>query len=177
MLKKILSNKIYPIFFLTFVVAISVILLMFINNITSPIVTIKQNEKIQTILGSIYPDMSRFEYEDEIYTIYSDEEVIGYAFAASGSGYGGRINILVGIDSDFKIMDISILSQVETPGFGSKITESSFTDQFKGLSASDIALRAAGGKIDAITGATISSRALINIVRNKIMEVIGNLQK
>ncbi|GAJ22330.1 unnamed protein product, partial [marine sediment metagenome] len=51
------------------------------------------------------------------------------------------------------------------------------TDQFKGLSASDIALKVDGGKIDAVTGATISSRAVVNAIKKKMVEIIDSLEK
>ncbi len=177
MRNKILSNKAYPVIFLAVIVIISVILLMVVNSITSPIVKNTQVEEIKNTLRSIFPEMSQYELKDEVYIIYQDGEKTGYAFIASGSGYSGDIDIMIGLDSGFGIKDISILSQTETPGLGSMITESSFTDQFKGLSASDIALKADGGKIDAVTGATISSRAVVNAVKEKMVEIIDSLEK
>ncbi|MBA7508826.1 Ion-translocating oxidoreductase complex subunit G [subsurface metagenome] len=177
MRNKILSNKAYPVVFLAVIVVASVVLLMVVNGITSPIVKNMQVEEIKNTLRSIFPEMSEYGLEDEIYIIYQDGEKAGYAFIASGSGYSGDIDILVGMDNDFVIKDISVLSQIETPGLGSRITESSFTDQFKGLSASDIALKADGGKIDAVTGATISSRAVVNAVKKKMIEIIDSFEK
>lgn len=177
MRNKILSNKAYPVVFLAVIVIVSVILLMVVNSITLPIVKNTQVEEIKNTLRSIFPEMSEYELEDEVYIIYQDGEKTGYAFIASGSGYSGDIDIMIGLDSDFGIKDISILSQTETPGLGSMITESYFTDQFKGLSASDIALKVDGGKIDAVTGATISSRAVVNAIKEKMVEIIDSLEK
>ncbi len=176
MLKKILSNKAYPVVFLAIIVTISVILLIAVNSFTSKVVESRREEEVTSILEEIFPEMSRYELEGEVYTIYQDDIKTGYAFKASGSGYGGNIDILVGLDNDFGIIGISILSQTETPGVGSRITESSFTDQFKGLSASDIALSSEGGKIDAITGATISSRAVVDAIKDKMVEIIDTLE-
>ncbi|PIU28762.1 MAG: electron transporter RnfG [Candidatus Hydromicrobium americanum] len=177
MFKKILSNKAYPVVFLAVIVIVSVVLLIAVNSLTSSIVESRRVEEITGILENIFPEMSQYELEDEVYIIYQDNEKAGYAFMASGSGYGGDIDIVVGLDNSFGIKGVSILSQTETPGVGSKITESLFTDQFKGLSASDIALKSEGGKIDAITGATISSRAVVNAVKEKIVEIIDTLEK
>jgi electron transport complex protein RnfG len=58
---------------------------------------------------------------------------------------------------------------------GGRITENTFTDQFKGLSASEVALRSDDGTIDAITGATISSKAVVDTVREKMIEIIESL--
>ncbi len=177
MSKKILSNKVYPIVFLTLIVAASVVLLVSINSVTSPVIEERNVEEIKSVLGSIFPEMSMYELEDEVYIVYQDNTKIGYAFMASGNGYGGNIDILIGLDNNFEIKGISIISQTETPGVGSKITESSFTDQFEGLSVSDIALKPEGGKVDAITGATISSRAVVDAVKEKMVEVINSLEK
>lgn len=177
MRNKILSNKAYPVVFLTVIVVASVVLLMVVNSITSPIVKNMQVEEIKNTLRSIFPEMSQYELEDEVYIIYQDGEKAGYAFMASGSGYSGDIDIMVGLDSGFGIKGISILSQTETPGLGSMITENSFTDQFKGLPASDIVLKVDGGKIDAVTGATISSRAVVNAIKKKMVEIIDSLEK
>jgi len=177
MRNKILSNKAYPVVFLSVIVIVSVVLLMAVNSLTSSIVESRRVEEITGILENIFPEMSEYELEDEVYIIYEDGEKAGYAFMASGSGYGGNIDILVGLDSGFGIKGVSILSQTETPGVGNRITESSFTDQFKGLSASDIALKSEGGKIDAITGATISSRAVVDAIKEKMVEIIDTLEK
>jgi electron transport complex protein RnfG len=170
--KNIFSNKIYAVVFLTAVVLISVSLLMAVNNVTAPEVKAQQEDKIKSLLSGIFPQMGTYDYEDEIYTVYQDDKEIGYAFLANGKGYGGGINILVGLDRDFIVKKVIIVSNTETPGLGSKITKNSFTDQFAGLSAGDIFLKKNGGKIDAVTGATISSDAVVEAVRNTMLEKI-----
>ncbi len=177
MLKKFLSNKAYPIIFLAVIVIISVSLLLLISSVTSPVLELRKAEETKKTLEIIFPQMSRYEIEDEIYVIYQDGEKTGYAFKASGNGYGGEIEILVGLDTGFEIKGISILSQAETPGLGARIAEVSFTDQFKGMSLSEVVLKSEGGKIDAITGATISSRAVVDAIRGKMAEVVGDLEK
>jgi RnfABCDGE-type electron transport complex G subunit len=175
MSSKILTNKAYPVVFLAVIVIVSVVILMALNSVTSSIVEGRRFEEIKDTLEKIFPGMSDYELEDELYMIYQDGEKSGYAFIASGSGYGGDIDILVGLGSDLKIKDISILKQTETPGLGGRITEDTFTGQFKGLSASEVALRSDDGTIDAITGATISSKAVVDTVREKMIEIIESL--
>lgn len=175
-MKKGIFKKIYPIFLLTIVVFISVSLLVVINNITLQRVKAQQEAEIVNLLVKIFPKMSDYEYKNEIYFIYEDDKEIGYAFLAVGKGYGGEIDILVGLDEDFTVKEVTIISHTETPGLGGKITEASFRDQFKGLSVDDIALRKDGGKVDAITGATISSKAVVEAVRNKMIEKINAIE-
>ncbi len=177
MLKKFFENKAYPVVFLAVIVVISVSLLLSISSVTSPVLEMRKAEETKNTLETIFPEMGNYEVEDEIYIIYRDGEKDGYAFQSSGKGYGGEIEILVGLDTGFKIKGISVLSHTETPGLGARITEASFTDQFKGMSLSELALKSEGGGIDAITGATISSKAVVDAIRGNMSEVIDKLEK
>ncbi len=172
---KILNNKIYPIVFLSIIVFIAVLLLMLVNNMTKDKILAEREAKITTVLQKIYPEMQDFELKDNIYIILENADVIGYAFIAIGKGYGGEINTIVGIDKDYKIKEISVVSNTETPGLGTRILETFFTDQFKDLELQDVKLSKDGGKVDAISGATISSRAVTDSVRaaiEKKLEII-----
>ncbi len=177
MLKKFLSNKAYPVIFLAVIVIISVSLLMAINSLTSSIIEMRKTEEIKGVLEVVFPEMSGYETEDDIYIIYKGGEKVGYAFTAYGSGYGGEIEILVGLDNSFKISGVSIISQTETPGLGARITEDSFTDQFKGMSVNEIGLKSENGKIDAITGATISSTAVVDAIRDGMTGVLDKMER
>ena len=165
-------KKFFPVILLTIVVAISVSLLSFTDRLTRGKIEAQEEAKIQAMLSEMFPDMSQYDLENDIYTIYSDGTKVGYAFVAVGKGYGGDINILVGLEDATTIKDITIIFQVETPGLGTRITESSFTDQFAGLSIDDVAKKRDGGQIDAITGSTMSSAAVINAVRAAAMEKV-----
>jgi electron transport complex protein RnfG len=167
---KILNNKIYPIIFLSIIVFIAVLLLMLVNSFTQEKIIAEREAKVTNVLERIYPEMEDFELKDDIYIILKDGEPIGYSFIAVGKGYGGDINTIVGLDKDYLVKEISVLSNTETPGLGTKILEAFFTDQFKGLEVQDVKLSKDGGKIDAISGATISSRAVTDSVRGAIEE-------
>jgi electron transport complex protein RnfG len=97
---------------------------------------------------------------------------IGIVFRVFPQGYGGLIPITVGLDLEEKITGIRIASAAEglkeTPGLGVKITEPDFTQQFIGKSGSQINIVRDGGEIDAITAATISSRAVCSGIRKGI---------
>ncbi len=166
-------KKFYPVIVLTVVVAISVGLLSLTDSLTRDKIKAQQEAKIQAMLSEMFPDMSRYDLENEIYIIYSDEDKVSYAFVAVGKGYGGKINILVGLEDENTLKGISIISQVETPGLGNRITESYFTDRFAGLSADEVARRRDGGQVDTITGATMSSSAVIKAVRAAAIEKIA----
>ena len=172
MLERLKSKRLYSVVFLTLVVLISVSLLLWINSFTSVVVEAQNDAKIKNILESIFPDLTEFEESGEIFIVYEGDNIAGYTFTVAGNGYGGPISILVGMNSDYTLRDMEVLSHTETPGLGSKITEELFTEQFAGLRVDEIVLLKDGGKIDAITGATISSRAVTEAIQDRMIEVI-----
>lgn len=89
----------------------------------------------------------------------SSGEVIGYAFIGEGKGYSSIIRIMIGVDMQNNIKGINIIAQQETPGLGTKVGEPRFQEQFAKKSID---------KVDTITGATISSRAVRDIVKTAI---------
>jgi electron transport complex protein RnfG len=66
---------------------------------------------------------------------------------------------------------MSVLSHAETPGLGSKIIEPAFRQQFNGIPLSQLQLSSSGGSIDSITGATISSQAVIDALSSKVESI------
>lgn len=91
---------------------------------------------------------------------------IGYAFEAKGTGYQGEIILMVGLSPDLtRILGIEILESRETPGLGNRIENEDFKGQFRGLSTLEI------DKIQAISGATVSSKSVIKIVRKEIAKI------
>lgn len=92
-----------------------------------------------------------------------DGEPRGVAFETSGKGYGGDVGLMVGIDvKDDKVMGVGVTTHGETPGMGAKAkSDPSFVSQFKGLGLKEpFKVTADGGSISAISGATITSRAV-----------------
>jgi len=96
-----------------------------------------------------------------------NSDVVGIAFVVgSREGYGGTIDIMLGVDPQGSILGIEILSHLETPGLGAKIIEGPFKQQFVGRSLENTkwAVRKDAGDIDQITGATISPRAVVKAI-------------
>jgi len=94
-------------------------------------------------------------------------KLAGVAFVVkSREGYGGNIEIMLGVDPHGVILGVEILSHLETPGLGSKISEEAFRQQFAGRRLEDTrwAVRKDGGDIDQITGATVSPRAVVDAI-------------
>ncbi|SES64082.1 electron transport complex protein RnfG [Methanococcoides vulcani] len=137
-------------------------------------------------LAELMPQAAEFEavYGDEIINDEGDREIlyyrakdssgnlIGYAFFRQHPGAQGLLEVAGGVDVSFnEVTGMSVMSHTETPGLGSKITEPAFRDQFKNVKVADLSLSKSGGAIDSITGATISSQAVIDAL-NAQVEVI-----
>ena len=87
----------------------------------------------------------------------------------SGSGYGGEIVLMVGLSTDGKLVDYKKLVASETPGLGTKIESDAFRVPLLGRALNaDWRVKKDGGKVDAITAATISSRAALECIRDAI---------
>lgn len=165
-------KKAFPVIVLTAVVAISVTALTYTDRLTRGEIEAQKEAETASMLAEMFPEMSRYGFADDIYTIFSDGDVVGYAFIATGKGYGGDIVILVGLEDEDTLKGITIISNEETPGLGTRIAEPSFTEEFNNLSIDEVALSEEGGEVDAITGSTVSSVAVIDAVKAAAMEKV-----
>lgn len=111
--------------------------------------------------------------------IDSTQNLVGIVFRVFPQGYGGSIPLMVGLDLEGKITGIRIASAAEglkeTPGLGVKIIEPDFREQFIGKTLDNVRLKRDGGEIDAITAATISSRAVCNGIKQGIEQFASYL--
>ncbi len=107
----------------------------------------------------------------------ADGNFIGAAVETfTNKGFSGNISLMVGILSDGTINNISVLQHAETPGLGSKMSEPSFKDQFNNKKADsfNLSVKKDGGDVDAITAATISSRAFCDAVNRAVLTFENN---
>ena len=98
----------------------------------------------------------------EVLEVYDGESLVGVNVPSySDQGYGGRIDLLVGI-KDCAVVDYEILKDNETPGLGSHAKDPEFRSQFNGKNLTNFnwKVKKDGGDVDAITSATITSRAV-----------------
>lgn len=133
---------------------------------------------IQHILKQVVPGAIEFKSViDEkgkviYYEAFDDSgKQMGYGFIFSSPGMWSEITYGGGLDLDFKLTGMKIVEQGETPGLGARIEELWFQDQFKGLSAEEIELTKYGGKVDAITGATTTSKAVVDAIKWEILTI------
>lgn len=104
----------------------------------------------------------------EIYPAKKDSVLVGYAINTyTKNGFSGNIGLMAGFKTDGTIVNITVLEQKETPGLGTKMTEPEFKDQFNDKNPAQYILKVKkdGGPVDAITAATISSRAFCDAVQ------------
>jgi electron transport complex protein RnfG len=114
--------------------------------------------------------------EIDVYQAYKGEELVGTAVNTfSKNGFGGEIRLMVGLLPDGTIKDIQVLQHSETPGLGDKmdIRKSNFSVQFRGVNTSEFKFKVKkdGGDVDAITAATISSRAFCDALTRAVNSI------
>ena len=131
------------------------------------------NELKETMVMSVLEDT-----EIPFYLAYdADNNFIGAAVETfTNKGFSGNISLMVGILADGTLKNISVLQHAETPGLGSKMTEPTFKDQFNGKKADsfNFKVKKDGGDVDAITAATISSRAFCDAVNRALLTFENN---
>jgi len=103
---------------------------------------------------------------------------------AVGSGFADKIKLVIALDENLeKISGFDVLASNETPGFGDQIKNNYYRDQFKGAPAEELKLVTVGdpdqidSQIVAISGATISSEAVVEIVGNFVTQVKEQMQR
>ena len=138
-----------------------------VNSVTKPRIAAAKELKTQQAIEAVLPGGGEEvkQFQDETGTVskvYASDQ--GYAVEVSPSGFGGPITMMVGVSNDLEVLGISIVSQTETAGLGAvsaakTAAGEAFRNQYAGTSG-QLAVARDGGSIDAITGATITSRAV-----------------
>ncbi len=113
----------------------------------------------------------------EVFPAFSNNQFVGAAIIGSTEkGFSGLIKLMVGFNPDGTIQNIVVLEQKETPGLGTKMKDEKFLAQFrdKNPSAFNLKVTKDGGEVDALTGATITSRAFGEAVQMAYDEFMKN---
>ena len=148
---------------------VAALLLACVNNITAPRIEIASKEASQNAMKTILKEAESFEKADDYITRgLKGNELVGYCVNVCAKGFGGDIEIMVGIGADGKVKGIEILSHSETAGLGAKATGTDFKNQFKGKNPYLTVVKKethSDDEITAITGATVTSRAVSDAVK------------
>ena len=153
-----------------------------VNMVTAPAIEKLNAEKTQKAIEAVLPGG----YDEEI-TDYADASGIvskvykgqnGYALEVKPGGFDNTITMMVGVDFEGKVLGISIVSHTETAGLGAVAAAKTsageaFRGQFVGQSGA-VSVSKDGGQIEAITGATITSRAIC-VGINAALDCVGGL--
>ncbi|OHB68858.1 MAG: hypothetical protein A2Y77_10815 [Planctomycetes bacterium RBG_13_62_9] len=114
----------------------------------------------------------------------SDAQRVGWSFNARGTGFAGPVELVVAVDKDFqKIMGFNVLASSETPGFGDQIKTDYYRNQFVNAPAERLTLTktgdpaAADAQIVAITGATVSSQAVVDIMNTFVTRIKDQMRE
>jgi electron transport complex protein RnfG len=167
-----MDESIKMILALVLITAVAVSIISVSYSLTKPLIDSAREKSFQQTVERIFPGSDSNRKVGEKYEVYSNGILVGYAALASAKGYSSQIQLVVGIDLDNRIAGVAVISQQETPGLGTKVADESFLSQFHGMSADGILLRKFGGKIDAVTGATVSSKAVAVGVKEKVSELV-----
>ena len=153
-----------------------------VNSITKDKITANKAAKTTAALQQVLPGVTGVEeiaFTDAsgiVTKVYRAE--LGYAVEVTPSGFGGAITMMVGVNENGEVTGISVISHAETPGLGAVAAAgtdkgAAFRGQFAGL-VSGISIGSGENQIDSISGATITSQAIVDGV-NAALECVKNL--
>lgn len=155
--------------------AISALILAYSNGVTAPEIVKVEEEINNQARMEILPSADAFELVEgidgakEVYKGTAGGEVVGYTLTMVTSGYGGDLQLAVGISNDGTVSGIKVIKHTETPGLGANAIKPAFSDQYQGKSTESVievvkTPPTADNEVQAITGATITSRAVTKAV-------------
>lgn len=154
-------------------------LLAYVNSITAPVISANDQKTFEASMSEVLPNGGSFTEEKisftpdesgvELSSIYKAENGGYVATAVCHEGYGGDITVMVGIKDDMTVNKIKIMSLSETAGLGAKSDTPEFMNQYNGLKNGISVVKNDGGSaadntISAISGATITSKAVTKAV-------------
>ena len=169
-MKKIESTFINMLVSLLMVCLVSAGLLAGVYELTKADIAKAEQNKQENALKGVLPEFDTIKTDSingaPVFKAFKDDKYVGVATIASAMGFSDQIIIMVGLDKANKIVNYEVLSQKETPGLGTKCVDW-FKNQINGKSINtDFKVKQDGGDVDAITAATISSRAFLKAVEN-----------
>lgn len=178
---KNLKEYLVPTLTLFIICLVATALLGMTNSVTAPIIDRLAREAEIESRKTVYPEAVSFgepEISEDGTSVVSafDESgsTVGYVVVNIVKGYGGDISVMTGVTADGSVTGVNILSHSETAGLGANAANESFRSQFVGLIKNITVSKEQAGdnSIDALTGATITSKAVVKAV-NAAIEAAG----
>lgn len=158
-------------------------LLSLVSDWAAPLIAANQKSETEKAIFLVQPKGKTYEQVKdagfEVYKVFDESnKFIGYSLAYEGNGFQGKIRLMAGLSEDLnKITSLQILEQTETPGLGTKVTEDPYIGQYKNLVTSPKIEWVKGvppskpNEIQAVTGATISSKSVVAIVNDGVAKM------
>lgn len=177
-----MNRRIKMLLIMTLFACISGGVLSLVYLYSAPLIEANMLEEQKRSIYEVVPGAKSYEErtaKDTKYFECADESgaMVGYALPAQGNGYQGVIKLMIGLTPDLsEITGLSILEQVETPGLGGRISEQAFQEQFRGVKTKPEVDYVKNQKpesdneIQAVTGATISSRSVVTIINRSVVK-------
>jgi len=153
-------------------------ILALLNTKTEPIIENNQRKEAEAARKEVLPEATTFKEVkagDFSYYVGKDAngKIVGYTFIAAKFGYSSEVQTMVGVRPDLTINNIKIIFQSETPGLGANCMKPDFAPKFQNRKLDELKVDKDGGPIKSMTGATITTRA----VTNSIKEALSKLKK
>lgn len=156
--------SIRPTLILGVICLLATLLLAGLNRLTTPIITENEEQTATETYAALLPSADGFTALaceiDGVTAVMEANNGAGYVITAEARGYGGQVPAAVAFSPEGTILGVTMMDNSETPGLGQKVTEAAFSDQFSGRAAAEFTI----DDIDAITGATISSKAAVSAI-------------
>lgn len=144
--------------------AVTALLLAGVNALTAPRIAENNELEKKNAIAAIFPSSDDCQLTDIsadgvelVYLVLKDGDLLGYAASVSTMGFGGEIELMVGVTAEGTVKGIKVVSHSETPGLGSRVDDEGYLSQYAGLGGN----LSIGSDVDAITGSTISSKAVL----------------
>ncbi len=169
-----MGDRIKPTISLTIICLVSAFLLAIVNQMTAPTIAARQEQAKAEQRQMVMPEAEKFvKHEDQgdlqpgslvqaVFIAQKGDAVIGYVFDVVSNGFGGPVNVTVGVNMDLQITGLRVGENSETAGLGSRAANPDFYEQFKDKSGDPpLTVNESGqNNIDGLTSATITSRAV-----------------
>ena len=153
---------------LTIISGVCAAVLAYVDSITKDPIAQMRVQQEQAAVKAVLPSGATEVVEGNGFFVGMNEknDIIGYAAKGKdGGGYGGDIELMVGFRPDKKtVVCYKTLAAAETPGLGMKLKTPEFAGQFIGKDGRSLKVKKDGGEIEAITSATITSRAVCHAI-------------
>ncbi len=155
-----------PIVVLVSICAVAGLLLGVVHQVTEPVAAANAEREAQELYASLMPEAASFEAlpcntegcTAALKAVDGRGETLGYVIVAQAKGYGGQVPIVVAFNTQGVVLEAVAMPSEETPGLGTRVAEDAYIGQYVGLGAEHLSPES----IDLISGATISSKAVLS---------------